>query len=267
MKKNLILIVSFLALFVFSSCGNNTIGNNTAADGGYNETYEELQSFETTAAETELPQNLSYNEISILTLFDDLLGNALKAKRTYLNERFLIHGEIVGSGSDSYGDYVQVGCTRNDTTYFVTCYFTNESQIDAIMDKNDGDPIAIKGIITDVVENAGYCMNIEDIFTAKKVLIRSLNNGMRDNNEYLYKDVEVSGKIVEISEDNSSVYIMFMYPLDEIDRRVKVKCVLTTEEQIDIIKNASGNMITFQGKVTGQENEDVTVLEVKYIKT
>lgn len=262
MKKCLMLIVSLLAMCVFSSCKNNT-----ASDSDSYKNYEDLQSFETT--EAELPQNLFYNEIGISTLLNDLQGNALKAKRTYLNERFLIRGVIVGSGSNSIGDFVRVGKDKDDWNYIV-CYFKNDSQIDAIMDKKDGDPITIKGIVTDIDEISGYSMDIEDIYTVKAVGLTYLQNELgKADNPYLNQNIEIFGKLEEdgennIKEDSRGTYIYIVPTVKFPGENIKIKCYLTIDEQIDLIKNAGGRKrITVQGKLT--DAKQINIIEIQYI--
>lgn len=255
MKKFLILIVSILALCVFSSCENNT-----EADGGYYENSEVPKSLETTATEAELSQNLFYQEVSIKTLLNDLQGNTLKATRTYLNERFVIHGLISGSGSNAIGDFVRVKPDEDSWDYIV-CYFTNASQIDAIMDKNDGDPITIKGIVTDIDEFSGYSMNIEDIYTAKEVSIYDFSSSVNVGD-----NVQVSGLINKIEQLRNGDNITYcMYIKNYAFGHGEVKCILTTDEQVNMVQNAEGYHITVQGTVSESKNTHEKRIDAKYI--
>ncbi len=138
------------------------------------------------------------------------------------------------------------------------------------MDKNDGDPITIKGIVTDIDEFNGYSMNIEDIYTVKAVGLSTLQNYLnKDENPYLGKDIEILGKISKvggstIGENNQGMYIYIEPNVEFPGEKIKIKCFLTTDEQIDMIQNANGReRITVQGKLTNAT--EINTLEVKYI--
>lgn len=283
MKKFLILIVSFLALCVFSACENNTAANggsyeNSEMPLAFETTADEAElpqslettvaetelprSLETTAAETELPQNLFYKEVSIKTLLNDLHGNTLKATRTYLNERLVIHGLILGSGSNEIGDFVKVKPDDEDSWDYIVCYFTNDSQIDAIMDKNDGDPITIKGIVN-IDEFSGYSMNIEDIYTVKEVWLHGFYG---DTN--LGDEIQISGLINDIEKSGSGDNIIYFMHIRNrtwsYSDVVKVKCILT-EEQFNLLQNVQGYSITVQGTVNESADTNEKSVYVKYI--
>ena len=103
-----------------------------------------------------------YSPYSVDQMMDDLDSNALKAAKTYDDQYVEISGEL--EVIDSSGDYISL--RPNDNSYHfanVTCYIKSEDQLTQIMEMNIGDPVTLRGKITDVGEVLGYSMNIDSI--------------------------------------------------------------------------------------------------------
>lgn len=107
-------------------------------------------------------EEIVYEQITTDYLIDILEENPLKAEKTY-NDCYL---EITGTLSvvDSDGEYISLG--RNDgefTLNNITCYVTDESQLDRIMEMSMDNTVIIRVKITDIGEIVGYNADIIEI--------------------------------------------------------------------------------------------------------
>lgn len=110
------------------------------------------------------PEPVSYAPYNVTELFDALDGNALKAERTYQDQYVELYGYL--DNIDSDGQYISIGAGEENWDYMfqtIQCYITNDAQIDQILDMNTGDPITVRGKITDIGEILGYVLDIDSI--------------------------------------------------------------------------------------------------------
>ena len=108
---------------------------------------------------------ISYTHYAVTELLDTLNGNALKAEKTFQDQYVEIEGYL--SNIDSDGSYISVGAHPDDYDYLfqdVQCYVKkNETLLDQIIEMNIGDPIVVRGKITDIGEGLGYQMDMDSI--------------------------------------------------------------------------------------------------------
>lgn len=117
-----------------------------------------------TPAEAEVAE-ASYTHYDVTELFDVLSGNALKAEKMFQDQYVEIEGYL--SNIDSDGSYISVGADPDDYEYFlqsIQCFLKkNEVLLDQIIEMNVGDPIVVRGKITNIGEVLGYQMNLDSI--------------------------------------------------------------------------------------------------------
>jgi RNA polymerase subunit RPABC4/transcription elongation factor Spt4 len=111
--------------------------------------------------------NITYTQYSANQMMKDLNDNALNAEKTYNDQYVEITGKL--SNIDSSGDYIDIKNTDGEIYMIadITCYITDESQLDEVSKFKTGDTIKVKGKITDVGEVLGYYLDIDEISAAK----------------------------------------------------------------------------------------------------
>lgn len=106
--------------------------------------------------------SITYQPVDLQALFDELDANALRAEKTYQDAYIEISGYIASFDSD--GSYISVKATDDDWDFtWILCNFTDDSQLDYVLDLNKGDRITIQGQITSIGEILGYIMDIHSI--------------------------------------------------------------------------------------------------------
>lgn len=107
---------------------------------------------------------VNYAHYNVTELFDAVDKNAAKAQSDFKSQYVEIEGYL--STIDSDGKYISVGADPNDYDYLlrsVHCDIKSEEQLQIIMNMSSGDPIVVRGKITDVGEVLGYYLNIDSI--------------------------------------------------------------------------------------------------------
>lgn len=106
---------------------------------------------------------ITYEEIDLQTMLDDLKNNAMKAEKTYQNKYVTVTGKIKSFDSD--GTYITIEPVISDAWNFETvmCYVKKEDQLDYLLTKSTGDTVTIKGKIISIGEYLGYSINIDEI--------------------------------------------------------------------------------------------------------
>ncbi len=103
-----------------------------------------------------------YTQVDLQTLFDELDANALRANQTYNGTKVQFTGYL--GTVDSDGKYISVDASPNDLSFdSISCYFTDPSQLNVVLEKGRGDEVTICGTITEVGEFLGYKMDIESV--------------------------------------------------------------------------------------------------------
>lgn len=101
--------------------------------------------------------NITYEQVKLQTLFDDLDKNAFAAKENYKNKYVEIYGEI--STIDASGDYISLRVPDAGFTLdSILCKIYNRELREFIMVHKEGDMITVQGQITDVGEILGYVL-------------------------------------------------------------------------------------------------------------
>ena len=109
---------------------------------------------------------ISYKIVTVDALYDELHNNILRAERTYQNEYVELSGEL--ESIDSSGKYFLI-ISPDDNSIFsfskntVYCSITDDSQLNALLEKNVGDSITVRGQITKVKEKSGYTLSLIEI--------------------------------------------------------------------------------------------------------
>ena len=101
--------------------------------------------------------NITYEQVELQTLFDDLDKNALAANKNYKNKYVEICGEI--STIDASGDYISLQVPNAGLTLdSILCKIYNKELREFIMIHEEGDMITVQGQITNVGEALGYVL-------------------------------------------------------------------------------------------------------------
>ena len=88
----------------------------------------------------------------------------MKAQSTYKDQYVELEGYL--GTIDSDGKYIGLSAGEDNYNYLfqeIQCYIKTEEQRNAIMEKNKGDRLIIRGKIINVGEVLGYSLNIESI--------------------------------------------------------------------------------------------------------
>lgn len=105
---------------------------------------------------------ITYDVVDLQEMFDELDANALRAERTYQDKYIEVTGKL--DGIDSDGKYITICALDDDWGWdSLHCSITNASQLDIVLEKNEGDTLTIKGQITDIGEVLGYYVDIHEI--------------------------------------------------------------------------------------------------------
>lgn len=139
------------------SSSNDTASNNTQTSEIIVTTTPSETVVETPASEEVV---IEYQQVSAETLLTTLEENALRAETNYQDAYVEITGEL--SVIDSDGKYIGID-DGSFTMINVSCYVTDESQLNTILEMNVGDTVIVKGQITDVGELLGYFVDIHDL--------------------------------------------------------------------------------------------------------
>ena len=109
------------------------------------------------------PSPVQYTHYKVTELFDVLNENALNAKNMYKGQYVELEGYL--GTIDSDGKYIAIDA-GDDMDYLfesIQCYMKSDEQKQIVMSLKSGDPIIIRGRITDVGEVLGYTLNIDSI--------------------------------------------------------------------------------------------------------
>ena len=149
-----VLVVVILIGAVEGSQGGNKDAGAGAAEIG--------TSTVSTAKATSVPAE--YQHYNVTELLDALKANAMKAQSTYKDQYVELEGYL--GTIDSDGKYIGLSAGEDNYNYLfqeIQCYIKTEEQRNAIMEKNKGDRLIIRGKIINVGEVLGYSLNIESI--------------------------------------------------------------------------------------------------------
>lgn len=157
----------FCAIYLFIGGGTILGSSGNSADDTAQNNIETSEIIVTTApSETvaETPESeevvIEYQKVSAETLLTTLEENALRAENTYQDAYVEITGEL--SVIDSDGSYIGID-DGSFTMINISCYVTDESQLNTILEMNIGDTVIVKGQVTDVGELLGYFVDIHDL--------------------------------------------------------------------------------------------------------
>lgn len=157
----------FCAIYLFIGGGTILGSSGNSADDTAQNNIETSEIIVTTAPSenvVETPESeevvIEYQKVSAETLLTTLEENALRAENTYQDAYVEITGEL--SVIDSDGSYIGID-DGSFTMINISCYVTDESQLNTILEMNVGNTVIVKGQITDVGELLGYFVDIHDL--------------------------------------------------------------------------------------------------------
>lgn len=106
---------------------------------------------------------ITYKQIDLQTMLNDLKENAMRAEKNYQNEYIQFTGKI--DVIDSDGRYISVEPVSSTLSLLnsVHCSLKTDDQRNVIMYKNKGDQVTIKGKVTSIGEILGYSVDIDEI--------------------------------------------------------------------------------------------------------
>ena len=150
-KKPTFLIVAVIVLLIIilaASCG----GGDEEAASPTNSSVETVQ---------KAPE-ITYTEITVGELIDDLEANALNAADKHTDQYYAVTGKL--SNIDSSGKYISI--SDPDELFSIVnvqCYIKTDEVKNIVKSLSTDSIITVKGQITDVGEVLGYSMNIDTI--------------------------------------------------------------------------------------------------------
>ncbi len=109
-------------------------------------------------------QDITYTNVELQTMFDELESNAMKAENNYQGKYVEFRCKI--SNFDSDGSYISVEPINASEWNLTTamCYIKNNTQKDFLLNKNVDDEITIKGKIKSIGEVLGYTVDINEVY-------------------------------------------------------------------------------------------------------
>lgn len=161
-NKPIIIIIIAIALvgfmILFSGIMAVVSPSSSTAKSGEENTAASSSTVEQTS------ESITYTHYDVVTLFDELEQNALRAEQTHQNEYVEIEGYIHNFDSD--GKYISVGAREGDYDHYfdtIVCDFTTDDQREQALEMNKYDKVTIRGQITSIGEIMGYCLDIDEI--------------------------------------------------------------------------------------------------------
>lgn len=113
-------------------------------------------------APTSTPEPIEYQTCTADQMMNDLSSNAMKATQSYKDQYLEVSGTLKVIDSD--GKYISVFSSSDPYAFVgVQCYFTDDAQKETVMEMSIGDPIVVRGKVTDVGEVFGYSMKLDSI--------------------------------------------------------------------------------------------------------
>jgi len=141
-----IILVVIVGIIVVAGGGEDTATNNG------------------TAEQNSVEEIVSYEQVDIQIMLDELENNALKAEKTYMDKNIEISAKIKNFDSD--GTYITVEPLNADEWNFRTimCKIKDEAQLNFLLEKSVGDVVNIRGVVSSVGEVLGYSMDISEVY-------------------------------------------------------------------------------------------------------
>ena len=163
----LIAVIILLAIGIFRvmSDGNTSIRSSSSPTTNTSETTTEKTSSDTKPTSSKpSPTPITYVQVDLTTLFDELDGNALAAKEKYKNMYISVQGRL--SNVDASGKYISIGAGKDNYDYLfktIQCYIKSDDVKNKVMALQTDDLVTIKGKITNIGEILGYSLDINEI--------------------------------------------------------------------------------------------------------
>ncbi len=110
------------------------------------------------------PKKIEYHAYDCTQLFDELKANAMKAEKDHQDEYVEVTGYL--GTIDSDGGYIGLGASEDNYDYMfqsIQCYMKTDEQKEKVMNLTKGDPITVRGKITQIGEVIGYHLDMTDI--------------------------------------------------------------------------------------------------------
>ncbi|MBR1629811.1 MAG: hypothetical protein IJ679_11195 [Lachnospiraceae bacterium] len=105
---------------------------------------------------------ITYSDVSVETLMNDLESNAMAATDTYKGNYYAITGKL--SNIDAQGSYISLTDPNADFAIIgVTCYIKTDEVREKIKTLSKGSVITVRGKMTNVGEVFGYYFDIDSI--------------------------------------------------------------------------------------------------------
>ncbi len=105
---------------------------------------------------------VEYTAYDVSELNADLEANAVNAKDKYCDQYIALTGKL--DNIDSDGAYINLTDPNDEWDLVgVTCYITDDSQLEKVKKLSAGDVLTVKGKVTDVGEVLGYSLDIDEI--------------------------------------------------------------------------------------------------------
>lgn len=120
------------------------------------------ESTEETAKTEESKEEITYTQVSVSQMMNDLDANAMNASDKYKDQYLEITGRL--STIDSSGKYISLLPEDDEFAIIgVQCYIQNEEQKTAVSSLTVGQTVTLRGKCTSVGEVLGYSLDIDSI--------------------------------------------------------------------------------------------------------
>lgn len=106
---------------------------------------------------------IQYKQVDLQDMLDELEANALRAEEKYQDKHIEITGKI--SGFDSDGSYITIVPIDASVKSLneVQCFLKDPAHKTFLLEKNVGDVVTIKGMVSSIGEFLGYSVRIAEI--------------------------------------------------------------------------------------------------------
>ncbi len=156
-----IIMIMFTFFTDDSDSDSNSESESAIESENHMELQEDTESVEVSEDEEDEDET-EYKQVTADELIDLVGENPLKAEKTYNYSYLEITGRV--DVIDSDGEYISLGRVDGEFSLDnITCYVTDDSQLDQIVEMSMDDIVVIRVQITDIGEIIGYNADIIEI--------------------------------------------------------------------------------------------------------
>ena len=170
-RWKVIAAVGLVWCFIAYSSGHNSNKENPApaqqASQSESAQKQDSKAAEKPSKDNKKEQSTNYTQVSLSDMMNDLEGNAAAAQKKYKGKNVqVVNGTV--DNIDSDGDYFTL--KSPDHPYAITsiqCFLHDKKLKEAVLNIRKGDPVIVRGKVSDVGELMGYSLDTASFEVAR----------------------------------------------------------------------------------------------------